>query len=214
LQITKLEYTRRAGRVNIYIDSKYSFTCFEKFVVDFGFYKGAEITLEKIDEVKAKDIAEKLFSKAEKKLAKAVLTVRQTRMFLDREVRKLSEDEQHLLSSNYQDGILERLSSLGLLDDVAYCRKILENKESTKSPYEIRKYLLSKGIKNKVVEQVLGKLEYDCEAQIKKHIEKKLRILEGKKIGKEELKNKLYRSLVQRGFKFSQFRSLIDLYLK
>ena len=195
LIITELKAgVKNPERVNVYINGKFSFSLDIAQMVEFKIRVGAEISEEKLNELRAASDFGKLYQRTLEWVLLRPRSVREVRDYLARKLRNslrgpsvtneerwsevppvtTGRDERVRGGySEFSDEIISRLLTKGYLDDEAFAEWYVENRFTKKgiSRRRLEMELLKKGVAKGVIDSVLcGRNE---EEEIEKVIAKK-----------------------------------------
>ncbi len=168
LKITDIrQAVKNENRVNVFVNSKYSFSLDISQVVDLGVKKGMAISSEQLEELKKASEFGKLYQRT--------LEWTLTRPHSEREVndylyKKVFERK---LDKNYIELIIEKLKIKKYVDDESFARWYAENRFVKKgvSRKRLRMELMKKGVASEIIDSVLD--VRNDEEEIKKIIAKK-----------------------------------------
>lgn len=188
---------RNPGRVNVYVDSKFSFSLDISQVVDFGIKVGSEISASDLEELKKASEFGKLYQRALEWVLVRPRSIRETNDYL---YKKIFEKK---LDKNYIDRIIDRLKAKKYLDDFRFAEYYAENRFSKKgvSSKRLKMELMKKGVSKDIIEEVLAGSDRNDAEEIKKMI--------AKKRSKYPDDNKLTQYLCRQGFQYDLVRELV-----
>ncbi|HEY65930.1 MAG TPA: hypothetical protein G4O02_15315 [Caldilineae bacterium] len=153
--ITALRFQKRSREwVNVHIDGRFAFAI--PAAEAARLHKGQELTDEEIARLKAIRLEQKAFERA--------------LHLLRYRPRSIAEVKDHLRSHRVDDAIIqrviERLQRIGYLDDKAFARFWVENRQqfNPRGLYALRQELRSKGVPPEVIEETLAAMPVDEEA--------------------------------------------------
>lgn len=182
-------------RVNLYLDNKF-FCGVELFTVMSHRLKvGQQISEDKLEEI----VFEAEYSLA---LNKAV-------GYISKSMRTNKQIEKYLKDKKYSDkivnAVMDKLNEYGYVDDMAYATQFAEFKKSGSGKRKIAFELKQKGVDNKLIDEVLDKIEDEREACLRV-AEKYIR---GRSIDLK-LKQSAYRYLISKGFDYETVKEVLD----
>lgn len=190
--------SRNRQRVNIYLDGQFAFGL-SRFVAAW-LHPGQELSDEKITELRSQDSQEVAYQRALK--------------YLNYRIRSKAEVESYLKEQDVPEAmaasILERLESLGLLDDRRFAQSWIENRNEYRPrsrralAYELRK----KGIESELIDQTLEEIapdETELAFQAAKKISRKWQGLEY-----TQFRQRIAGHLARRGFSYEVITQTID----
>lgn len=196
LKITGLKAQKNKNRVNVYINDEFAFGL-ERDVAGW-LEVGQYITIEKIDQLKKKDVQEIAYRKA----INFISYRQRTEFEVTRKLRSLDYND------NIIDLVIKRLRNAGLIDDERFALLWVENRSNTK-PRGYRRLsfeLKNKGISEDIIENTLGTAEEEKELA-KRAALKKFRHLPEKE--PEAFKKKLFSHLAYRGFTYDTINTVV-----
>ncbi|GAB4524903.1 MAG: RecX family transcriptional regulator [Anaerolineae bacterium] len=195
--ITALEVQKRnKERVNVYLDGEYAFSV--TLIEATRLKKGQQLTEADIRALKDTDEINKAFERAVN--------------FLTSRPRSEAEVRRNLLTKDVPepviDSVIARLHSMGYLDDLAFARYWLENRDAFKprGSMALRYELRQKGIANSIIDTVLE--DFDSSDAAYRAAVDKARRLRGSTY--QEFRTKLGSFLQRRGFNFATSRDVIE----
>lgn len=194
--VTALEMQKRnKERVNVYLDGEYAFSL--TLMEAAKLKKGQTLSEADVQQLQAIDDVHKAVDRAAR--------------FLSYRPRSTQEVRQNLLkngtSEEVTDLALERLAHLGYLDDVAFTRFWLENRDLFKprGPMALRYELRQKGIADSIIDTALEALDEDDAAY--RAALPRVRRLRG--ASQQAFRQKLSNFLQRRGFSYATSRDAI-----
>ena len=218
MRITDLRQgVKNQNRVNVFVDGKYSFSLDIAQVVELGVKVGRRLSLEELAELKRASEFGKMYQRALEWALVRPRSVGELRDYLKRkaqlraaEERKRewqAEKEQKKYAPrekyDFNDVIVQRLTSKGYVDDRKFAEYYIENRFVKKgiSSKRLRMELMKKGVSKDIIEEAMKKSERNDEEEIRKIIAKKR-----KKYDDEKLINYLARQ----GFSFELSKKLVS----
>lgn len=196
MKITKIQpAVKTAGRYNIFVDEKYSFSLDEAQLLDQKLKAGFEISEKKLDELKGESEFGKSYARALELILRRPRSVREMK---DYARRKKWEIE-------LRDRVIEKLSEKGYLDDRKFANFWLKARVSSKpiSKRKLNAELLQKGIKREIIDEALveytGIDEQDALATLIK-----------KKRNKYADEQKLMAYLASQGFSYGSIKEALQ----
>ena len=196
LKITALKAQKNRNRVNVYINDEFAFGL-ERDVAGW-LEVGQYITIEKIDQLKKKDVQETAYRKA----INFISYRQRTEFEVIKKLKSLDYNEKVI------DQVITRLRSAGLINDDHFALLWVENRSNTK-PRGYRRLsfeLKNKGISEDIIENALGTAEEEKELA-KRAAFKKFRYLS--ELEPEEFKKKLFSHLAYRGFTYDTINTVV-----
>ncbi|MFW5708995.1 MAG: RecX family transcriptional regulator [Chloroflexota bacterium] len=195
--ITAIEIQKRnKERVNVYLDDEYAFSL---TAVDAALLrKGQQLSPAEIDRLRANDEVARAIDHAVR--------------FLSYRPRSTQEVHDNLKKKDFADpaidAAVEKMQSMGYLDDGAFARYWLENR-STFNPRgtrALRYELRQKGVADREIEAALA--EFDDRAAAYDAAQKRVGKLRG--LDRRTFTQKLGSYLQRRGFNYSDCRDVIE----
>lgn len=195
MKITKIQpAVKTAGRYNIFVDEKYSFSLDENQLLDLKLKIGFEIEDEQLDELKGESEYGKAYGRA---LELIISRPRSNKEMKDYARRKKWDEE-------LTDRILQKLTDKGYINDKKFAefwlRARLAGKPISKRKVsaELAQKGISRAISDKVLEDYSGTEELD-----------KLKALVKKKRSKYPDDQKFMAYLARQGFNFDMIKEAI-----
>jgi regulatory protein len=195
--VTALEIQKRnKERVNVYLDGEYAFSL--AAIEAARLRKGQALTEAEISELRSRDDVNRAVDYAAR--------------FLSYRPRSTAEIRQHLTGKQLEpaaiDSAIERMTDLGYLDDRAFARFWLENRNAFKprGPAALRYELRQKGVSDQIIAAVLEDIDVDDAAY--RAAWQRAKRLRGR--SQEEFRQKLGSFLQRRGFGFGTSRDVIE----
>lgn len=188
---------RNKERVNVYIDGEFAFGL--ALIEALKLHKGQTLTDEEIYRLKALDEVEVAHERALNLLSYRPRSTDEVR-------RKLQESNK--FSENAVDKALEKLERAGLLDDEAFARYWVENRErfSPRSARALRHELRQKGVSDRVVEDAVTSLDEEDAA----YRAAQAKLSRYANAEEDEFRKKLGGYLSRRGFSYGTVRDVLD----
>lgn len=212
---------KNENRVNVFVNSKYSFSLDIAQLVDFKIKVGQEISESELAELKKASEFGKLYQRTLEWVLTRPHSVRETKDYLYRKTRScssvalggaspsLTTSEQSsdfsVDKSSFTNAIVERLIQKGYLDDFKFAEYFVENRFVKKgiSKKRLKMELMKKGVSREIIEQVLEETSRNDEEEILKIIAKKRNKYDDEK---------LIQYLCRQGFHFETVRNLVQTY--
>lgn len=195
--ITALEVQKRnKDRVSIYLDGEFAFGLPLEDAARL--HKGQTLTDNEIAALRAVDAVARAFDRAVRLLGR--------RPYSTAEIRRNLESKE--IASPVIDEALAKLARLGYVDDRAFARYWVENRERfrPRGPRALRYELRQKGVSSAIIEEVLAELVPQDSAY--QAAQEKVRRLSG--LTQNEFRQKLGAFLTRRGFEYSIVRDVMD----
>jgi regulatory protein len=188
-QITAIKTQKRnKDRVSIYLDGEYGFSL--GFLVAASLTRGDTLSDREIEELLTRDSVEMAYDRTLKYLAYRPRSGAEV-------VRYLS---QKAVGPNIRDRVLERLRGAGLVDDNAFARFWVENRESFRPQGRrlLRQELREKGISEELIDEALSGVDEDQSAYAAA-VQRAARYAH---LSDEAFREKMYGYLRRRGFDY------------
>lgn len=196
MKITKIQpAAKTAGRYNIFVDEKYSFSLDENQLLDLKLKIGSEISDEQLDELKGESEYSKAYARA---LELILIRPRSEKEMKDYAWRKKWDEE-------LSDRVLGKLRDKAYLDDEKFAQFWLRARTGGKprSKRKISAELAQKGVKREVSDKVLNGYDNDNEILA-------LRKLVDKKRSKYTNEQKFMAYLAGQGYRFDQIKEVLS----
>ncbi len=185
---------KTAGRYNIYVDGKYSFSLDELQLVQNGLHSGLEISEAQLEQLKSESDFGKNYIRAVDLISR--------RLRSEREIRDYAFRKQWTKSNT--ERVIERLKARGYLDDRRFAELFFSSRHQSGrySLKRIRLDLVKKGISSDIIDD-LCRANGDSAALLK---------LINKRINKYDDENRLIAYLARNGFRYDDIKSALDRY--
>lgn len=185
---------KTAGRYNIYVDGKYSFSLDELQLVQNGLHSGLEISEAQLEQLKSESDFGKNYIRAVDLISR--------RLRSEREIRDYAFRKQWTKSNT--ERVIERLKARGYLDDRRFAELFFSSRHQSGrySLKRIRLDLVKKGISSDIIDD-LCRVNGDSAALLK---------LINKRINKYDDENRLIAYLARNGFRYDDIKSALDRY--
>lgn len=200
-KITALrEQKRNEDRVNVYVDGEYAFSLGAQLALELQ--EGIFLTAEKVQELQRRDS----FANAHKKVLD----------YLAYRPRSWKELSDYLLGKRVPQRIVEEvLGSLareGLVDDLAFARYWVENRERfrPRSRAMLRYELRRKGLDEEVISEALATVDEEESAHRAAH-QRASRYI---RLDERSFRQKMSQFLRRRGFTYQLIREVVDSLLQ
>lgn len=191
------QQVKRSNRYSIFVDGKYAFSLSESALLDAKLASGQELNKGQLEEYKKLSSDDKLYSQALRYIAMRPRTEWEIRFYLERKKAP----------PPLVDSILNKLSIIGLIDDVKYAkafvndRRLLRPTSRRKMMAELRK----KRVADDVIEQALGQDNKLDQASIREIVDRKRRQA---KYRDDNLK--LMQYLARQGFSYDDIKTALS----
>ena len=196
MKITAIrQQQRQQGRYSIFVAGKYSFSLSESALLESKLVSGQELSPEQVKEFKQLSNDDKLYGRALRYAAMRPHSRWEMESYLQ---RKKSDP---LLCQR----ILNKLSDLGLIDDLAFARSWVASRRLLKpvSRRRLTQELRQKRVSSDVIEAVLKEDETDERATLRELVERK------RKQTKYQDTMKLMQFLARQGFNYDDIKSVL-----
>lgn len=187
---------RKRDRVNVYLDGEYTFTV--GTMVAPSLRRGDSLSDEEIEELQMQDSVQTAYDRTLKYLAYRPRSTGEVRRYL-REKR---------VPEQAHEQVLERLSAVGLLDDLAFVQYWVENRETFRPRGRrlLRQELRQKGIGNELIAEALREVDEEKSAR-RAALKRRHRYAQ---LDDEGFRHKMYSFLRGRGFAHEVIRETIS----
>lgn len=203
--ITKISLqAKNSGRVNIFIDGKYSFSLSLSQLADLKLKQNQELSGEQLAAFKDESLFGKLYFRTVDYCLLRPRSVKEVRDYLFKKTlstkyksKKTGEIKQREgVSALITNRVLEAVIQKKYVDDENFARWWVENRNLKKgvSQKKLRSELLSKGVDSKIIEAAIAKVNRDDKTELQKVITKKYH--------KYDDQQKLIRYLAGQGFNY------------
>jgi len=193
--ITALEVQKHdKERVSVFLEGEYAFSL--TLIEAARLHKGQTLSDEEIAVLRANDSIERAVDQAVR--------------FLSYRPRSSSEIRDNLTQKQYPpeavEAALERLTRLGYVDDLAFARYWVSNRDEfrPKGPLALRQELREKGIPGNLCDQVLAEVDFADAAY--RAAQRAIKRLSG--LDQATFRQKVYEFLARRGFRADTIRDV------
>ncbi|RMF28266.1 MAG: hypothetical protein D6759_16165 [Chloroflexi bacterium] len=195
-RITALRVQKRnKERVNVYLDGEFAFglTALEAMHLRVG----QELSDEEIARLRSRDLVEQAHQRALNFLSYRPRSAAEVRTYLQRKGTPPEAIEE----------VIARLERVGLIDDVAFARFWLENRETfrPRGKHGLRYELRQKGIAPAIIEEILA--DYDEEAAAYR-----VALARARRLPRDDarvFRKRLYDYLARRGFDYEVIQTVV-----
>lgn len=198
-KITEIKIAKgRVKRVKVFLDGEPALDLLAETALQERLQEGQEISQGRLDTLKGKDRLQRCLNTALRFLGYRPRSEKEIRQRLQR----------HGFDGEYPEKALAKLKEQGLVDDIAFARFWIENREtfSPRSRRLIKLELQRKGLSNDVIEQVIGEID-DGESAYRAAVKRAPR-LAGKDY--QEFRKRLGAYLGRRGFNYSIINEITE----
>ncbi len=196
-EVTALkQQKRRRDRANVYLDGEYAFSL--QKIVAARLRIGQTLTAKEIQALQAEDATELAYERSLRYLSYRARSTEEVRRYLARKEVAPEAVEQ----------VIERLERAGLLDDAAFARQWVENREAfrPRSGFALQMELRQKGVPSQLAEQATEGL--DEEASARRAADRKAQQLA--RYDEDTFRKRLLAYLARRGFGYGIARHVVD----
>jgi regulatory protein len=183
------------GRYSIFVDGKYSFSLSDTALLDARLTVGLELTGDDVKQFKQLSIDDKIYGNAMRYAAMRRRSSWEMDSYLQRKQA----------SPELAQEIIDKLTNLGFIDDLAFAQAWVENRHLLKptSKRKLQQELRAKRVPNEVIEQVLRDDEVEDASEIRVMIARKRRQT------KYQDNTKLMQYLARQGFSYEAIKSAL-----
>lgn len=195
MKITAIkQQQKRTDRYSVFVDEKYAFSLSEAGLIDARLASGQELSAAELDGLKRAAGVDKAYG-----LALRYVAIRQRSEWEMQDYFRRKQIDQEAAGQ-----IIQRLRSLGLVDDAAFARAWVNNRRLLKnvSKRRLKLELQQKRVPSEVMDQVLAEDETDDRQS--------LRELIGKKRSRYSDKQKFMQYLARQGFSYDDIKTTLD----
>lgn len=197
MKITSItQQIKRSDRYSIFVEGKYSFSLSESALLESGLASGQELTEGQVGEYKKLSAEDKLYNRTLRYVAMRPRSRWEVQFYLERKEASPALTGQ----------ILNKLSNIGLLDDVKFAQAFVSDRRLLR-PTSRRKLMLElrkKRVADEAIEQALGHDPQDEQTALRGLIERKRRQA---KYRDDDLK--LMQFLARQGFHYDDIKSAL-----
>lgn len=197
MKITAIkQQVKQQGRYSIFVEGKYTFSLSDTALLDSKLVNGQELTEQEVKDYKKLSLDDKLYNRA---LQYVVIRPRST---WEVEYYLKRKETDPLLSQQ----IVNKLSNLGLLDDVSFAQSWVASRRLLKpvSRRRLVQELRQKHVPNDIAEQVLADDETDERTTLRELVNRKRRQ------SKYQDNLKLMQFLARQGFNYDDIKSVLS----
>lgn len=199
LVITSVERNKKnSDKLAVWIDGKYTFSISEEDFLRLNLYEEKEITDQEIEHIK-----NNINYRAAKSSAVKFLSLK---LRCEEEVRKKLDHEGY--DRETIENVIEELKGIGYINDKMYTQRFVYDRSKLKPKAKklIKFELMSKGVEESVIDEVLGDWEVNEETLAESLLKRKF----GKyDLNDEKVMKKAYAFLQHRGFGYEMISSVI-----
>lgn len=193
--VTKLSVKKRDKNcVNLYLDNSFCCTLLMETAIKNNLKVGTLITEDRLAEIQAESEKNTAYTK--------VLKLISTRFKTQKEVEIYLKEKGYLPATIYY--VISKLNDYNMIDDRQYAINFANTHKNTFGKLKIKNALLSKGVKESVIDEILQD-NFDQTEEIQKLAEKYMR----SKKDTPENYVKLIKYLIGKGFEYEAIKSAL-----
>ena len=194
---------KRPDRVNVYLDGAFGFALSEEEAVAAGLRRGQRLSAAEVAALRDRETDRQAYESA--------------LIYLSFRPRSAAEIERSLAEKGHDSArvaaVLDRLRGAGLVDDAAFARYWIANRDafSPRGERALRAELRQKGVADDVIAAVLEEVTDAEEGKSSRAVEsgrKKARQLRG--LDRQVFRQRLGGFLARRGFGYDEIREAVD----
>lgn len=191
-----IEQTVQKGRYSVFVDGTYAFSLGETALLESGLVPGQELTEAELKHWKLQSAEDLTFNSVLRYAALRLHSYWEMEMYLKRKQ----------VSPALAESILNKLSKLRLVDDVAFARAWVENRRLLRptSKLKLQQELRAKHVSDEIINQTLVAGELDETETVRALIAKKRQLT---KFKHDDLK--LMQYLARQGFNYEVIKSAL-----
>lgn len=199
LIISDIKYQKKnKDRLSIFVNGKFLIGLYDEVIIGFGLAKGKVITYEELNSLLYEDLKIKAMRKS--------LSLLSYKPRTEREMRdKLRENE-------YDEEIIgitiEKLLSLGYINDYDYAITYIESRLSAYGMYRIKSDLYRKGISSDIIDRAESDSNVDQGDEMRELFAKKLKSCDG--LTNEKRYNRVMSYMLRKGFDYGSINKLFE----
>ena len=199
MRITEFKKIGNSSRYKVFVDEQFWATLFDETIVNFQLNKNEDYSQE---------FLQKVLKEGEKKLAlNGALNLLSMYSKTEKELIDYLKNKSY--SNETISYVLEKLNESNFLNDEVYAKNYVNIKKKTKGKKAIEYELKLKGVSGEIIEEALKEIESQREEVLllaKKFLKNKEKDL--------KIKEKLFRHLASKSFKFDEINFAINEVLK
>lgn len=199
MRITEFKKIGNSSRYKVFVDEQFWATLFDETIVNFQLNKNEDYSQE---------FLRKVLKEGEKKLAlNGALNLLSMYSKTEKELIDYLKNKSY--SNETISYVLEKLNESNFLNDEVYAKNYVNIKKKTKGKKAIEYELKLKGVSGEIIEEALKEIESQREEVLllaKKFLKNKEKDL--------KIKEKLFRHLASKSFKFDEINFAINEVLK
>lgn len=209
-QITSLTLQKNKKRVNVFFDGKFAFGLKLETVTSLGLNKGQVLTNAQVKKLFFDSFFEKLYNRVLNYLSYRPRSEKEVKDYLYKKFYQLKKLDSSF-KEKLKEKILKKLKKQELLDDLEFSTWWIGQRLDFKffGKRRLRGELMAKGIKEEIIDRVLGEISQEKLLKLAKRLlQKKKKTY--KKLDPQKLKEKLIGHLQRRGFSWEIIKIAID----
>lgn len=198
MKITEIKQIGKSDNYRIYLNESYFLTLNAYTIFTYHLVVGMDIEESELEKIQFDGEKTLAFEKAVDLLSKGSKTTREMREYLTKKGYKQTV-------CNY---VVETLEGYKYLNDEEYAKMFVSDKKNAKGKLMLKQLLIKKGISKEIIENTLENLNQDEEIVVvcEKYMKNKNKTSENKQ--------KLYRHLLCRGFRYDEIKNAINKIFK
>ncbi len=196
MNITNIKQQERLkGHYSVFVDGKYSFSLSDTSLLDARLSVGQELTGEDVKQYKQLSLDDKVYGNALRYAAMRRRSAWEMQSYLQRKQA----------SPDLARQIMDKLTNLGFIDDLAFAQTWVENRHLLKptSKRKLQQELKAKRVSNEVIDQVLRDDEVEDAGELQTMIARKRRQT------KYQDDEKLMQYLARQGFGYEDIKNAL-----
>jgi regulatory protein len=198
MKITRIvEQVKQRGRYSVFIDGAYAFSLSESALLQSGLAPGQELSSKELAGWKRQSADDKLYGRALRYAALRPRSVGEMRVYLQRKEA----------SPALVDSLLNKLSNIGLLDDVAFAKAFTSSRRLLRptSRLKLQQQLRAKYVSEEIIENALSGERAGEQAALRSLAEKKLKV-----VRYQQDPQRLMRYLAGQGFSYEDIKAVLS----
>jgi regulatory protein len=196
-KITEIRTQKKKGRVNVYVNERFSFGISDALLIDFDLFVGKELSEREIKKIKEGNNKSKCLEKSFR-----LLSVR------PRSEKELSEKLSKKFDKQTVNNTLEKLKDYKYLNDEEFTKSWISSRKTGRGKKALFFELKQKGIKKETLEKELGEISHKDELENAFSLVKKK--TKYKNLSRNEAFKKVAPFLSRRGFSYEVVKKVIN----
>ncbi|MDO4311692.1 MAG: regulatory protein RecX [Eubacteriales bacterium] len=199
MKVTEIKAVTKT-KFKVYLDGQFAFVLYKGELFRYRLKEGEELSKEDYQDIRQNIV-----------LKRAKLRAMHLLADMDRTESQLRS---RLRSGEYPEDIIdlavEYVKSFGYINDLEYAKRFAESRKRTKSRKEIYMLLAGKGLDSSLIEEALETCcdSEDAQTAIREILRRKRFFPE---TATEKEKQKIYASLMRKGFRYEDIRQVIQI---